>query len=116
QRRDDRLGEAGTVDFAQLPPEINSALMYSGAGAGPMLAAATAWEVLAAELQTTAAWYGSVVAALIDGPWQGPSAASMAASATTQITWLSNTAGQAEEAAGQASAAASAYEVAFVGT
>jgi PPE-repeat protein len=104
------------VDFAQLPPEINSALMYAGPGAGPMLAAATAWEVLAAELQTTAAWYGSVVAALTDGPWQGPSAAHMAASAATQIAWLSSTAGQAEEAAGQAAAAASAYEAAFVGT
>ncbi len=98
------------MDFAQLPPEINSALMYSGAGAGPMLAAATAWEVLAAELQTTASSCGSVVTALTDGPWQGPSAASMAATAATQIAWLSSTAGQAEQAAGQAVAAASAYE------
>ncbi len=31
------------LDFAMLPPEINSARMYAGAGSGPMLAAASAW-------------------------------------------------------------------------
>ena len=43
------------MDFAVLPPEINSARMYAGPGAGPMLAAASAWDGLAAELhvQTT---------------------------------------------------------------
>jgi hypothetical protein len=29
-------------DFASRPPELNSALIYSGAGAGPLLAAVTA--------------------------------------------------------------------------
>jgi PPE-repeat protein len=104
------------VDFAQLPPEINSALMYAGPGSGPMLAAAAAWEGLAAELQTTAASYGSVVTSLIDGPWQGSSAASMVAAAAPQIAWLSDTAGQAQEAASRAAAAAGAYESAFLAT
>ena len=104
------------VDFAQLPPEINSALMYSGPGSGPMLAAAAAWEGLAAELQTTASSYEAVIVGLTDGPWQGPSAAAMVAAAEPQRAWLSGTAGQAEQAAGQAVAAAGAYEAAFAQT
>jgi PPE-repeat protein len=36
------------LDFAALPPEINSARMYTGPGSGPMLAAASAWHGLAA--------------------------------------------------------------------
>lgn len=104
------------VDFAALPPEINSGLMYAGPGPGSMLAAAAAWEGLAADLQSTASAYGAVVTSLIDGPWQGPSAASMAAAAAPQIAWLSNTASQAQESAAQAVAAASAYEAAFMAT
>ncbi|KZS68794.1 hypothetical protein A4G29_11300 [Mycobacterium kansasii] len=104
------------MDFAQLPPEINSALMYSGPGSGPMLAAAAAWDALAAELQSTASSYDALVTALTDGPWQGPSAASMAAAAMPQVAWLRSTAAQAEQAGGQAVAAATAYEAAFMAT
>src|SRR5260370_1168865 len=43
------------LDFGALPPEINSGRMYVGAGSGPMLAAAAAWDELATELQSTAA-------------------------------------------------------------
>lgn len=104
------------VDFAAIPPEVNSALMYAGPGSGPMLAAATAWEGLAAELQSVASSYLAVVNGLTDGPWQGPSAAAMAAAAMPQISWLSLTAGKAAEAAAQAVAAAGAYEAAFLAT
>ena len=60
------------LDFGALPPEINSARMYAGPGAGPMLAAATAWDVLASELYSTASSYGSVISDLASG-WLGPS-------------------------------------------
>ena len=35
------------MDFAMLPPEVNSGRMYAGPGSGPMLAAAAAWDGLA---------------------------------------------------------------------
>lgn len=104
------------VDFAALPPEINSALMYAGPGSGPMLAAAAAWDSLAGDLQAVASSYGAVVTSLVDGAWQGPSAASMAAAAAPQISWLTNTAEQVQQAGAQAVAAASAYEAAFLAT
>lgn len=69
------------MDFAMLPPEVNSGRMYSGPGAGPMLAAASAWDGLAIELHSAAASYGSVVSELTAGPWVGPSSVSMAAAA-----------------------------------
>jgi PPE-repeat protein len=104
------------LDFALLPPEINSALMYSGPGPGPMLTAAMAWEGLATELRFVASSYGSLIAGLTDEPWQGPAAAGMAGASAAQIAWLSTAAGQAEQAAAQAAAAAGAFEAAFVET
>ena len=101
------------MSFAVRPPEIISALMYTGPGAGPMLAAATAWDALAAELQATAASYGLVIDGLANDSWTGPSAAAMAAAATPYVTWMSATAAQAKAAGDQAKAAVSAYEAAF---
>ncbi len=103
------------LDFAALPPEINSGLMYAGPGSGPMLAAAAAWDVLAAELYSTALSYGSVISDLTSG-WLGPSSISMAAAATPYVSWITATAGQAEAAGMQAKAAVAAYEAAFAMT
>ncbi|OBK54710.1 PPE family protein [Mycobacterium kubicae] len=104
------------MDFAALPPEINSALMYAGPGSGPMLAAAAAWEALAAELASNAAAWTTVITGLTDGPWLGASSMTMAEAVAPEIAWLSSAAGQAQDAASQATAAASAYEAAFLGT
>ncbi|MEZ0365115.1 PPE family protein [Mycobacterium sp. pUA109] len=104
------------MDYGALPPEINSARMYTGAGAGPLLAAASAWDTLAAELHSTAASYGSVISGLTSSGWTGPSSASMAAAAAPYVTWMTTTATQAELAANQARAAVGAYEAAFSAT
>lgn len=98
------------------PPEINSALMYGGAGPGPLLTAASAWEALAADLATAAASFESVVTGVAAGPWTGPSSVAMVAAATPYLQWLISAAGQAEMAAAQATAAAAAYEAAFMAT
>jgi PPE-repeat protein len=104
------------IDFGALPPEINSARMYAGPGIGSMLAAAAGWDGLAAELQSGAAAYGSVISGLTTGPWVGPSSMAMAAAVAPYVAWMNATAGQAELAAGQAQAAAGAYEAAFAMT
>jgi PPE-repeat protein len=104
------------VDFGALPPEVNSGLMYAGAGAGPLVAAAGAWDGLSSELGSAAASYQAVVSGLTGGPWLGPSAASMAAAAAPYLAWMNTTAAQAEQTASQARSAAVAYEAAFAAT
>lgn len=102
-------------DFGALPPEINSARMYSGPGAGPLMAAAAAWDALAAELESYAIGYSSVVADLSQS-WSGGAAMAMAAAAAPYVAWASATMTLAEQAAAQARAAAAAYEAAFAAT
>ncbi|MGV0749005.1 PPE domain-containing protein [Mycolicibacter minnesotensis] len=104
------------MNFAALPPEVNSALMYTGAGSGPIRAAATAWKTMAAELETAANNYRTIIAELTDQTWQGPSATAMAAAATPYATWMSTTATKASHAGTQAAAAATAYETAYAMT
>lgn len=104
------------MDFGAMPPEINSALMYAGPGPGSMLAAAMAWEGLAAELRSAATGYGTVILELTDAGWQGPSSAAMAAAAAPYVAWMHATAVQAEQAGMQATAAAVAHEAAFAAT
>ena len=103
------------MDFAALSPEINSGRMYSGAGSAPLLAAASAWDALAAELSSAAAAYDSTLSTLA-GEWSGPSSSTMTAAAEPYVSWMATTAAQAELSAGQARAAAAAYEAAFAAT
>jgi PPE-repeat protein len=104
------------MDFATLPPEVNSGRMYSGPGSGSMLAAATAWDGLATELQSTAASYRSVITELVSGRWAGPSSAAMVAALNPYLEWMTAAAAQAEHTATQAKTAAAAYETAFAMT
>jgi PPE-repeat protein len=78
-----------------------------------MLAAAAAWDGLAAELHSAASSYQSVLAGLTAGPWLGLSSVSMAAAAAPTLAWMKTTAAQAEQTAAQAKLAAVAYETAF---
>ena len=106
----------GVVNFLVLPPEINSARMYLGAGSGPMLSAGAAWDELAGELGAAANGFESVTSGLAGAAWQGPAAAAMARAAAPYVGWLSAASAQAQGAAGQARAAASAFEAAVSAT
>jgi len=89
------------VDFGAIPPEINSARMYSGPGSAPMRAASTAWNMLAAELESAASSYQSTINVLADDEWRGPASASMAAAVAPYVTWMSTTGAQADHTAAQ---------------
>ena len=104
------------MDFAFLPPEINSARMYTGPGSGPLLAAAGSWDSLSAELAIAAGVYESVLSSLTGLHWRGPTSEAMAAAATPYLAWLHATAEQAEQTAMQARAAAAAYELGYAMT
>jgi PPE-repeat protein len=105
------------LDFAFLPPEINSALMYAGAGSGPLLAAAAAWDGLAADMWASASSFDSVVSGLAsNGQWTGPSADAMAKAAGPYLQWLHGAAAHASMSAMQARVAAMSYEGAFAAT
>jgi len=104
------------VDFGALPPEINSARMYAGPGSSSFQVAASAWNGLAAELQSAAQGYETTITQLAGDEWNGPASAAMASAAQPYITWMQETAAQAEQAATQAQAAAAAFEQAFAAT
>ncbi|EPQ78199.1 PPE family protein [Mycobacterium marinum] len=104
------------IDFGALPPEINSARIYTGPGPGSLSAAAASWASLAAELQTAAGYYQSVVSGLTSGGWLGPASLSMASAFWPYVTWTSMVATQAGEAASQATLAVGAYETALAMT
>ncbi len=103
-------------NFAVLPPEVNSARVFAGAGSAPMLAAAAAWDDLASELHCAAMSFGSVTSGLVVGWWQGSASAAMVDAAASYIGWLSTSAAHAEGAAGLARAAVSVFEEALAAT
>jgi PPE-repeat protein len=104
------------MSFMMFPPEVNSSLMYSGAGSGPLMAAASAWDELAADLEATATSYQTVLAQLTGATWLGPSSARMAAATAPYVDWLALTSGQAAQTSAQARLAAASYESAFAST
>ncbi|WP_420110381.1 PPE family protein [Mycolicibacter arupensis] len=104
------------MDFGALPPEINSARIYTGPGSGPMMAAAGAWDKLAAELMSAEVGYQAIVNGLVGEGWMGPASNAMAAAAAPYAVWMGVTAAQLEQAASQARAAAAAFDTAYAMT
>lgn len=103
-------------DFGMLPPEVNSARMYSGSGSGPLMAAAAAWDALTSQLDSFVAGYSSAIAELHGHSWAGPASEAMLAAAAPFVAWATETATLTGQAANQARAAAAAYEIAFAAT
>src|SRR6185437_339132 len=104
--------EEVVVNFAVLPPEINSLRMFLGAGSAPMLEAAGAWNSLATELGSAANSFSSVTSGLTGQAWQGPASEAMSAAAAPYAGFLSAASARASGAAAQANAVASAFDAA----
>ena len=104
------------MSFMTLPPEINSLRMYSGAGSGPMLQAAQAWEGLSSELGSAAQSFSSVISGVAGQAWQGAASRAMTQAAAPYVGWLSAAASRASGAAAQAQAVVSEFEAAVSAT
>jgi PPE-repeat protein len=104
------------LDFGALPPEINSGRMYVGPGSGPMMAAASAWQAIAGQLDAASRGYAAVISGLQGETWSGSASAAMAEAAQPYVDWLATAAASAEETANRARAAGAAYESAYAAT
>jgi len=100
------------MSFLVLPPETTSALLHAGAGSSPMLAAAAAWDGLAAELGSAAQSFSSLTSGLAADAWQGAASAAMLSTAAQYTGVLGAAAAQAQTTAAQAQTVASEFEAA----
>src|SRR5262249_58604937 len=97
------------MDFGILPPEITSALIHSGPGAGSWIEASEVWQRLGVELEDSLPGYSSVLSSMTEA-WQGPSEEAMIDAVAPYLAWVRTTAQQCEQVGASAQAAAAAFE------
>ena len=96
------------MDSITAPPEVTSALIYSGPGAGSLIEASNGWQQLGTELEHAATSYTSVLSSLT-AAWRGPSSMAMSQAVEPYLTWLRTSAQQCLQAGSSAQAAAAAF-------
>ncbi|KAA1250510.1 PPE family protein [Mycobacterium simiae] len=98
-----------------MPPELNTGRLMAGAGAAPMLAAATGWAALSAALDAQAVELTARLNSLGEA-WTGGGSDKAIAAALPMVTWLQSASTQAKARGMQATAQAAAYTQAMATT